>query len=97
LSATEELSTRLVAVSESADQIAKRGAELKRDQEFTMLNGAVAAAGNTTTARGTASLQAFIRLTTICRTDGANPSYTILLNSARTDGNVRTFTETILK
>ena len=31
------------------------------------------------------------------QTNGADPSYTTLPNSARTDGNVRTFTETILK
>ncbi len=31
------------------------------------------------------------------QTNGTDPSYTTLPNSARTDGNVRTFTETILK
>jgi len=31
------------------------------------------------------------------QTNGANPDYTTLPTSARTDGNVRTFTETILK
>jgi len=97
LSATEETVNKAGRRSELAYQIAKRGAELKRDQEFTMLNGAVAAAGNTTTARGTASLQAFIKTNYDMQTNGANPSYTTLPNSARTDGNVRTFTETILK
>jgi hypothetical protein len=97
LSATEEVVNKAGRRSELAYQIAKRGSELKRDQEFTMLNGAVAAAGNTTTARGTASLQAFIKTNYDMQTNGANPSYTTLPNSARTDGNVRTFTETILK
>ena len=97
LSATEETVNKAGRRSELAYQIAKRGAELKRDQEFTMLNGAVAAAGNTTTARGTASLQAFIKTNYDMQTNGANPSYTTLPNSSRTDGNVRTFTETILK
>ena len=97
LSATEEVVNKAGRRSELAYQIAKRGAELKRDQEFTMLNGAVAAAGNTTTARGTASLQAFIKTNYDMQTNGANPSYTTLPNSARTDGNVRTFTEAILK
>ncbi len=64
--------------SELAYQIAKRGAELKRDQEFTMLNSAVAAAGNTTTARTTASLQAFIKTNTDKQTNGVDPSYTTL-------------------
>ena len=97
LSATEEVVNKAGRRSELAYQIAKRGSELKRDQEFTMLNGAVAAAGNTTTARGTASLQAFIKTNYDMQTNGANPSYTTLPNSARTDGNVRTFTEAILK
>jgi hypothetical protein len=97
LSATEETVNKAGRKSELAYQIAKRGSELKRDQEFTMLNGAVAAAGNTTTARGTASLGAFVKTNVDMQTNGANPSYTTLPNSARTDGNVRTFTETILK
>ena len=97
LSATEETVNKAGRRSELAYQIAKRGAELKRDQEFTMLNGAVATAGNTTTARGTASLGAFVKTNVDMQTNGANPSYTTLPNSARTDGNVRTFTETILK
>ncbi|CAB5222441.1 Family of unknown function (DUF5309) [uncultured Caudovirales phage] len=97
LSATEEVVNKAGRRSELAYQIAKRGSELKRDQEFSMLNGAVAAAGNTTTARGTASLNAFIKTNVDMQTNGANPSYTTLPSSARTDGNVRTFTETILK
>ena len=97
LSDTEETVNKAGRRSELAYQIAKRSAELKRDQEFTMLNGAVAAAGNTSTARGTASLGAFIKTNVDKQTDGTNPSYTTLPNSARTDGAVRTFTETILK
>jgi len=97
LSATEETVNKAGRRSELAYQIAKRSAELKRDQEYTMLQGAVAAAGNTTTARGTASLQAFIKTNYDMQTNGANPSYTTVPTSARTDGNVRTFTETISK
>ena len=97
LSATEETVNKAGRKSELAYQIAKRSSELKRDQEFTFLNGAIAAAGNTTTARGTASLQAFIKTNVDMQTNGSSPSYTTLPNSSRTDGNVRTFTETILK
>ena len=97
LSATEETVNKAGRRSELAYQIAKRSAELKRDQEYTMFNGAVAAAGNTTTARGTASLQAFIKTNYDMQTNGANPSYTTVPTGARSDGNVRTFTETILK
>ena len=97
LSATEETVNKAGRRSELAYQIAKRSAELNRDQEFSMLNGAVAAAGNTTTARGTASLQAFIKTNYDMQTNGANPTYTTVPTGARSDGNVRTFTETILK
>ena len=97
LSATEEVVNKAGRRSELAYQIAKRSAELKRDQEFTMLNGAVAAAGNTSTARGTASLGAWVKTNVDKASDGTNPSYTTLPSSARTDGTVRTFTETILK
>ena len=97
LSATEEVVNKAGRRSELAYQIAKRGSELKRDQEFSMLNGAVAAAGSTSVARGTASLGAFIKTNVDMQTNGANPSYTTLPNNARSDGNVRTFTETILK
>jgi len=97
LSATEEVVNKAGRRSELAYQIAKRGSELRRDQEFTLLNSAVAAAGSTSVARGTASLGAFIKTNVDKQTDGTNPSYTTLPNSARTDGTVRTFTETILK
>lgn len=97
LSATEEVVNKAGRRSEMAYQTAKKSMELKRDIEFTLLNGAVAAAGNTSTARGTASLGAFIKTNVDMQTNGVNPSYTTLPNSARTDGNVRTFTETILK
>ena len=97
LSNTEEVVNKAGRRSELAYQIAKRGSELKRDQEFIMLNGGIAVAGNTTTARVTASLGAFVKTNTDKQTNGVDPSYTTLPNSARTDGNVRTFTETILK
>ena len=97
LSNTEEVVNKAGRRSELAYQIAKRGSELKRDQEYVMLNGGIAVAGNTTTARVSASLNAFVKTNYDMQTNGANPSYTTLPNSARTDGNVRTFTETILK
>ncbi|NBW67853.1 MAG: head protein [Betaproteobacteria bacterium] len=97
LSNTEEVVNKAGRRSELAYQIAKRGSELKRDQEFIFLNGGYAVAGNTTTARVTASLNAFVKTNTDKQTNGVDPSYTTLPNSARTDGNVRTFTETILK
>ena len=97
LSATEEVVNKAGRRSELAYQISKRASELKRDQEFVMLNSGIAVSGDSTTARVTASLGAFIKTNTDKQTNGTDPSYTTLPNSARTDGNVRTFTETILK
>jgi len=98
LSATEEVVNKAGRRSELAYQIAKRGSELKRDQEFIMLANTGAVAGDSTTARKTGSLLAFLKTNIdYDTTNGGNPTYTTLPSAARTDGTVRTFTETILK
>lgn len=97
LSATEEIVNKAGRRSELAYQIAKRSSELKRDQEFNMLQNTAANAGSTTTARVTGSLLAFLKTNTSVGTGGANPSYTTLPNATRTDGTQRAFTEVILK
>ena len=83
--------------SELAYQIAKKGSELKRDIEFSCLNNQAAVAGNTTTARKTASLQAYLKTNTNKGTGGVDPVYTTIPDDVRTDGTARAFTETILK
>lgn len=83
--------------SELAYQIAKRGSELKRDIEFACLNNQAAVAGGTTTARQTASLQAYLKTNTNKAGDGVDPVYTTTPDDQRTDGTARAFTETILK
>ena len=84
--------------SEMAYQTAKRAAELKRDMESTILSNQAASAGNSTTARTTAGLLAFLKTNINYNTsDGVNPSYTTLPNDDRTDGTLRTFTEVMLK
>jgi len=95
LSATEEIVNKAGRKSELAYQLAKKGAELKRDMELIMVQSQVASAGSTSAARTTGSVLAFIKTNT--DTTGTDPSYTTLPNSLRTDGTVRTFTETILK
>jgi hypothetical protein len=97
LSATEEIVNKAGRKSELAYQLAKKGSELKRDMELIMTNSQVASAGSTSAARTTGSILAFIKTNTDAQTNGTEPSYTTLPNSLRTDGNVRTFTETILK
>lgn len=97
LSATEEIVNKAGRKSELAYQLAKKGSELKRDMELIMTNSQVASAGSTSAARTSGSILAFIKTNTDAQTNGTEPSYTTLPNSLRTDGNVRTFTETILK
>jgi hypothetical protein len=95
LSNTEEIVNKAGRKSELAYQLAKKGSELKRDMELIMVQSQIASAGSTTAARTTGSVLAFIKTNT--DTTGTDPSYTTLPNSLRTDGTVRTFTETILK
>ena len=97
LSATEEVVNKAGRRSELAYQIAKRSSELKRDQEFNMLQNTAANAGSTSVARVTGSVLAFLKTNTSVGSGGANPSYTTLPNATRTDGTQRAFTEVILK
>jgi len=85
--------------SEIAYQLAKKGDELKRDMEYNLCGVNVAAvAGNSSTARKTASLSAFIRTNTSRGTGGANPTVSSgVVNAAATDGTQRAITEALLK
>lgn len=78
-------------------QIAKRGSELKRDIEFSCLNNQAAVAGDATTARSTASLQAYLKTNSNKAGDGTDPVYTTVPTDPRNDGTQRAFTEAILK
>jgi hypothetical protein len=79
--------------SEMTYQLAKLGSELKRDMESALLANQSPVAGNTTTARRTAGLPAWIKTNTSFGTGGANNAGI----SARTDGTQRAFTEALLK
>ena len=79
--------------SELTYQLAKLGSELKRDMESALLANQSPVAGNTTTARRTAGLPAFIKTNTSFGTGGADTSGI----AARTDGTQRAFTEALLK
>jgi hypothetical protein len=61
--------------SEMAYNLAKRGAEIKRDMEAIACGGQIAVAGNDTTARKTAGFEAFITTNTVRGAGGADPSY----------------------
>jgi hypothetical protein len=80
---------------EFAFQIAKRGRELKRDLEAVLTDNNAKVAGNSSTARETAGLGAWIATNDNLAGDGASPTGDG--SNARTDGTARDFTETMLK
>lgn len=83
--------------SELTYQLAKLGSELKRDMESALLANQAAVAGNTTTARRTAGLPAWLTSNTSFGTGGADPTVGSNPTAARTDGTQRAFTEALLK
>ena len=80
--------------SELAYQLAKRGSEMKRDIESIAL-GNQAASGAAT--RNTGSVLAFLKTNVSKGNDGVDPDYTTLPDDTRTDGDLREFTEAMLK
>ena len=87
--------------SELAYQMAKRGREIKRDMEATILSNQGGDAGGTATARQTATLGAWLKSNVDKAAEGDNPTYTSgVPSAARTDATaseVRALTETIFK
>lgn len=76
---------------------AKLGKEIKRDIESSLLANKGAAAGNSTTARKTAGLPAYLR-TNYDTNGGTLPdAYTTVASDTWDNGTQRAFTETILK
>lgn len=82
---------------ELAYQITKKSAELKRDVASQLLDNIACVAGNTTMARVTGSLLAFIKTNVDKASDGTVPVYTTTPSDVWTNGTQRAFTETILK
>ena len=107
ISGTEEAVNKAGRNSEMAYQLAKKSSELKRDMEAILTRNQVAAAGDSSTARTTGSLEAWLRTNTsrgTGTTDGANPTLSGTTSgypdAAATDGSadaLREFTETLLK
>ena len=98
VSGTHEAIKRAGRKREMAYQMAKRSAELKRDMESICLSNQACVAGNSSTARKTGTLLAWLK-TNVSDGGGAaaDPSYTTKPDATRTDGTQRAFTETILK
>ncbi|MCD6674846.1 MAG: DUF5309 domain-containing protein [Burkholderiaceae bacterium] len=82
---------------EFAYQIAKKGKELKRDIEFSLLQNAASVAGNDSTPRKSAGLECMISGNTSHGSGGSTPGYSGGLFGAPVAGTGRALTETILK
>ena len=76
-------------------QLAKRGKELKRDIEAVLTDSNAQVAGNSSTARETAGLGAWIATNDVFGSGGASPTGDG--TDARTDGTQAAFTEAMLK
>lgn len=109
-----QISDKVVEVSDTADsvngaadiqtvakQVAFKLKELKRDMEVMCLSNVAAVAGNSTTARVTAGLPAFLRTNVSRGVGGANGTLSGTTagypNAAATDGTARALTEQMLK
>lgn len=82
---------------ERAYQISKKGKEMKRDMETSLLANKGASAGSSSVASKTGSLLAFIKTNINKASDGTAPVYTTVPTDVWTPGTARSFTETILK
>lgn len=104
---TVEVSDTAEAVNGAGDaqslakQLAYKLKELKRDMERMLVDNVGALAGNTTTARRTAGLPAFLRTNVARGVGGANATLSGTTagfpNAAATDGTLRALTETQLR
>lgn len=83
--------------NEMAYQMSKKMMELKRDVASQLLDNIACNAGNTTTARVTGSLMAFLKTNYDKAAGGVLPVYTTTPSDVWTNGTQRAFTETILK
>jgi hypothetical protein len=99
ISGTAERVKKAGRKSELAYQLAKRGKELKRDMELSMLQNQIAVAGDTaSTPRRSAGLPAFLVTNANRGAGGAGGSLSGgLVTTGATDGTQRAFTEVILK
>jgi uncharacterized protein DUF5309 len=96
VSATLETVDKAGRKSELAYQIAKKGKEMKRDIEATVLSRNTGAVN--TDPRATATMLSYVRTNTDKGATGADPAAPApTYAGARTDGTQRAFTETILK
>lgn len=94
ISETEEAVTKAGRASERGYQTAKAAKEMKRDQETNLTANNAAVAGDSSTARETAGLLAWIKTnTSLSATNGADPAWGTIATGARSDGVARAASE----
>ena len=81
--------------SQKAYELAKASSEIKRDIETILFANQASTAGSSSSARKMGTMLAWLKSNTSFGTSGADP--TTAGSTTRSDGVVRTFTETILK
>lgn len=97
VSGTQEAVEKAGRKSDLARQIAKKGKEMKRDMEKSLLANKAAAAGAAATARTTGSLLAWVKTNVDKEATGVDPVYTTIPTDTRTDGVARALTEAMFK
>jgi hypothetical protein len=97
ISRTQESVKKAGRSSELAYQITKKTKELKRDIEAIVTQNQASAAGNSTTARKTGSLEAWFSTNVSRGSSGGSGGFSAGAVAAATDGTQRAFTESLLK
>lgn len=92
---TEQVINKAGRKDQMAYEMAKRAKELKRDVETTLFGNVASVAGNATTARKIAGMEAWIATNDDFGASGASPTGDG--TNTRTDGTQRAFTETQVK
>lgn len=97
LSGTLEATDRAGRAKEAGYQALLKGLELRRDKEARFVGNKASVTGNATAARQTAGIQAWLTSNVSRGTSGANGGFSSGNVTAATNGDQRTYTETLLK
>lgn len=97
VSGTQEAVEAAGRQSELSYQVAKRAKELKRDIELTLTGNQASAAGSSSVARTTGSVEAWLTTNVSRGAGGASGGFSGSTVAAATDGTQRAYTEALLK
>ena len=97
ISATAEAVDRAGRAKEAAYQSLLKGLEMRRDMEKRFVGNYASVTGNSSTARETAGIQAWLTSNVSRGSSGSSGGYSSGNVTAATNGTQRTYTETLLK